>query len=382
MPSRLCGKVTMTVLRRAVFPGAAITLAMICVGASADTIYLTGGSELKGSVQTLDADTLKLDTDFAGTLALDRDKIAGVATGNAIPVVLDNGNRTKARFGYDADSGSQRVILVDGATSAGTRQTTLERVAGIRPRQIAEQKHHARLKKYTLPQYTSDTALGHVEWSGAGRLGINGSSGNSDSFNLLASLAALRETGLTRLDLLVSVNRATSGGDTTEASYLARAGYERDWSRHWYSFVKQSLERDRFQDYGLRSRTSFGVGYFVARQRRTIFKVQTGLGYEYTNYYQSSAHDSALIASAGWHYGALFGDYLKLTHDFDIYPKLTNSPAENFSLKSVLAVSVPIADSSMWAISAQVKNEYNNSPREAETDKLNTIYSLAIQRSF
>ncbi|WP_162622678.1 DUF481 domain-containing protein [Salinisphaera orenii] len=350
--------------------------------AVADTVYLKGGSQLEGQVQTMTANKLTLDTDYADTLTLDRDTLAGVTTDEAVPVALGPNQTSTVRLAYDSDAESQYAYTEDAQQETGRKRIELTSVDQLRPQKIAENKRQTEAKKYQLPEYAHETGPDNVVWSGNGRLGINGSRGNSENTNILASISALRSTGLTRLDLLASANMSTSDGDKTEEDYLGKASYERDLSRRLFMFASQSLEHDRFQNYDLRSRTLAGPGYFVVRQPRLIFKLHGGLGYEFTKYYESGQSENEMVAAAGWHYGELFGDYLKLTHDFDIYPQLTDSPTNNFSLKSVLAATVPIADSSVWAVSAQLENDYNNNPKDSDTDKLDTIYSLTLQRSF
>jgi len=359
-----------------------VALTLVTVAASADTVYLKDGSQLKGSVETLSRHKLKVKTHFAGMLKIDRKKVAGISTNKPVPVKLHGGKRTATRLHYNAQTHVQHARRMGGGSASKKQKVQIAEITAIRPQAISKQKRMARAKKFTLPGYETNSSLSQVNWSGNGRFGLNGSTGNSKNMNITAAVSALRNTGLTRLHLLASVNRATTNGNQTEADYLGQATYERDISKHWYLFGEQSLERDKFQNYSLRSRSLVGPGYFVIRQRRLIFKLHTGLGYEYTKYYDTGKTNNALAASAGWHYAELFGNYLKLSDDFDIYPQLTNAPSRNFSLKNVFAASVPIANSSVWAISAQVENDYNNSPRKSSIDKLDTIYSLALQRSF
>lgn len=383
----IASRVSMRVLDYRLSVGIGFLSFFVSCSALASTVYLKDGSRLQGEVKTMTGEQLRLDTDFAGTLKLDRSQITGLTTDEAVPLALDSDKTVTKSLDYDAQDDDQyaetpKADRSESKAKAAKKQIALGQVAQIRPQKIAENKRRAQVKKYTLPEYARASNLDHAAWSGKGRLGIDGSSGNSDNTNVTAALSALRNTGTTRLDFLASANRATSDGDKTEANYLGRATYEGDLSRRWYAYATQNLERDKFQNYELRSRTSFGPGYFVSRQRRLIFKLNGGLGYEYTTYYESGESESELIASAGWHYGQLFGKAVKLSHNFDIYPQLTDSPSDNFSLTSVFAASVPIANSSVWAISARLEHDYNNNPRNSDTDKLDTIYSLAIQRTF
>src|SRR5699024_7673680 len=309
----------------------AVGLGLLLLGASAithaDTVYLEQGSRLQGRIVTLDADELVLDTDFAGTLKLARDKVAGVATDKPVPMVLDRHRQLQltGRLHYDAETNRQALESPQMTVAAGEGQLALTHVTAIRPRAAARLKRKNSIEEYTLPEYDTNETLDEPRWTGSARLGIDGKSGNTSEGNITAGISGRRSTGDTRLHLLAAAERSTSNGEETAADYLGEASYERDFSLRWYGYMEQSIERDRFQDYGVRSLTTLGPGYFVVRRRRLIFKLHGGIGYEHIRHYADPGHnDNEMVASGGWHYAQLFGRYLELTHDFDIYPQLSD----------------------------------------------------------
>ena len=75
--------------------------------AFADTVILDDGSRLNGTVKSMSADTLELDTSFAGTMSLAREQIRGIDTDAAVPVALDSGERVQGVLVYDAEQDAQ-----------------------------------------------------------------------------------------------------------------------------------------------------------------------------------------------------------------------------------------------------------------------------------
>lgn len=360
---------------------AAVTLLMMSAAALADTVYLDDGSQLNGTVQWMSADTLSLETGFAGTLSLAREQIVGVDTQAAVPVELDSGERAQARLAYDTGAGTQGVLIGGRDRTARADEPRLGSIALIAPGAVAtQQSDNTDDSEYELPE--SDLAPPEDEdyWSGRFEVAINGNSGNTDNRTILTSLSALRDTGPTRLDLSASVDKEEEDGEETADEYLGKARYENDFTNRAFWFLQQELEKDEFENIDLRSRTLVGPGYFLLRQDRLTFKVRSGIGYQYESYTDSGGQGE-MIASAGWDYAQLVGEWLELTHEFTIYPEITNSPSDNYLLESALGAEVPIADSRVWSIRGELDHEYNSNP-EPGVEDLDTSYRIGVVRDF
>ena len=341
----------------------------------ADTVYLQDGSQLNGRIVSLSADDVVIDTQFADTLTIARDQVQGLASDGALAVRLADGRQTQARFAYGADADEQRVLVQDeGAESV----STLADVAEIAPKVVDAQQEDD--EGYELPNADSLPPEDGDYWSGSVEVALNGKSGNTDTSSLLTKVGALRDTGDTRLSLSASADREEEDDETTAEEYLGNARYEDDVTSRLFWFAQQELEKDEFEEIDLRSRTLVGPGYFLARRDRLTFKVRTGAGYQHEKY-TTGGDSGEMIFSAGWDYAQLVGDWLKLTHDFTIYPEITNSPSDNFIFESALGVEVPIANSDTWHLRAGLDHEYNNNP-EPGVEELDTTYNLGISRNF
>lgn len=362
---------------------AGVAMGWVAQAAFADTVILDDGSRLNGTVKSMSADTLELDTSFAGTMSLAREQIRGIDTDTAVPVALDSGEQVQGVLVYDADDNAQRLLVDGQPREAGDGGTRLGAIALIAPAVVAQQDTQGESEDYELPESDRQPPDNENYWSGRAELAVNGNSGNTDNLSVLTKLSALRDTGDTRLSLSASVDKEEEDDEETADEWLGKARYEDDFTERAFWFFQQELEKDEFESIDLRSRTLVGPGYFLARRDRLTFKVRSGVGYQYEDYTEDSDqdHNGEMIFSAGWDYAQLVGEWLKLTHEFTIYPEITNDPSDNFTLESSLGAEVPIADSRVWSIRGELEHEYNNNP-EPGVEKLDTSYRVGVVRQF
>lgn len=359
--------------------------AWVVVGAAyaplalADTVYLQDGSQVNGRIISMSDSELRLKTSFAGELTVPRDQLVGVASDDALPLRMASGDEVQGQFVY-TPAGSGQSIIVDDQPQAipGSSEEVLAEVAAVAPQVVAAQQEDD--DEYELPESDILPPEDADYWSGRVELALNGNSGNTDTSSLLTELSGLRDTGDTRLSLSASVDRQEEDDEQTAEEYLGQGRYEYDMTRRFFWFGQQELEKDEFEDIDLRSRTLFGPGFYIARRDRLTFKVRSGVGFQHESYTEGDS-SSEMIFSSGWDYAQLVGEWLKLTHEFTIYPEITNSPSENYALESELGVEVPIADSQAWRVRGALEHEYNNNP-EPGVEDLDTSYQVGVVRDF
>lgn len=343
--------------------------------ALADTTYLANGSRIEGRVVSLSEQQITLRTPFADALVIPREQVAGLTTEEPRTTDFVSGERAQTQFLYQTDSATQ-VLEIDGRTSVRTGERPLSTVAAVGLEVVDDAETQT---AEVAPQSDSEAPAADY-WSGHFEFALNGNSGNTDSQSLYTLVSALRDTGDTRLDLAASIDRQEEDKVKTASEYLGTARFEKDINKRLFWFAQQELRKDEFEDLDLQSRTLFGPGLFIARRDRLTFKIRGGLGYQYEQF-TSGGTDSALIFAAGWDYKQLIGDSLKLTHGLTIYPELTNSPTDNYTLESLLGVELPIADATLWSVRAAWGHEYSSNP-EPGLEKLDTSYRVGIAREF
>lgn len=131
--------------------------------------------------------------------------------------------------------------------------------------------------KATVP----DTPKGFFHgWKGGVEVGLNGSEGNSENFNLHAGINAERKTERYDTKASLSYLRASDDGETTKNR--AELNIQNDWifskGSPWRYFVKGTLEYDDFQDWNERLTLTNGIGYAFVENEKTTLIGRVGAG--------------------------------------------------------------------------------------------------------
>lgn len=117
-------------------------------------------------------------------------------------------------------------------------------------------------------------------WEGSFELGLNGTTGNSETLNFRFGLDAKRKTPRHALDVDLDYRKDTDRGrETAERAFL-------DWRLErlfqqspWTCFVHGSVDYDEFQAFDLRVALDIGVGYQFIENDASSFSARLGSGF-------------------------------------------------------------------------------------------------------
>ncbi|MDN5938524.1 MAG: DUF481 domain-containing protein [Salinisphaera sp.] len=341
-------------------------LLLIPVAASAGTVYLQDESVLHGQIQGLDNGVLAVKTGFAGTIQITMDQVIGLQTEQPVVLVLENGDTVRAKLAYDREAGMRLRSPVLGETAIEPAQITAIRPPGA-PTPAQE-------KLAALEQ-----AQAH-RWSGQIQLGLAGNSGNSDARSINIGAKATRESKDERLFLSLLVNKAQQDNEETPDETLATVRLERDLSDRFFVFAQTEGEHDEFENIDYRSTTTLGPGYFFVKGEHQELKGRLGLGYEFVAPVVGE-NISELVLTLGYDYFIDVADWFRFSHNLTLIPRVTDSPADNYRVDSVLGVEMPLGPKSSWSLLGQLRHEYNHSP-EPGVEELDTTWLLNLVRDF
>jgi len=120
-------------------------------------------------------------------------------------------------------------------------------------------------------------------WSRRVELGVNGSDGNSENFNLRAGAEFERVTD--RHETLVGLlySYATSDGDSTKNRLEAqgKSDFLLGPSSPWSVFVQGKFEYDEFQRWKYRTQTFGGLGYAFVKEEWRLVRGRVGSGVQH-----------------------------------------------------------------------------------------------------
>lgn len=116
-------------------------------------------------------------------------------------------------------------------------------------------------------------------WEGSVEGGVNGSSGNSENFNVRMGFGATRRVESMETSLDGTYTWATDAGEKTKSRGDLNA--RNDWSlgeSAWFVFAVGKVEYDEFQDWRWRFSAIVGPGYALVRDEVTTLKLRGGIG--------------------------------------------------------------------------------------------------------
>ncbi|MCE5268469.1 MAG: DUF481 domain-containing protein, partial [Planctomycetaceae bacterium] len=129
---------------------------------------------------------------------------------------------------------------------------------------------------------TSPTEKPKRLWDGGFDLGVDGSEGNSDSFNLHAGFHATRKAAANIFTINLDYNKRTA----QEISTANRAFFDGRFERmigqsRWSWFVHETVEYDEFQSFNVRDTSDAGVGYRIIKDEKGTLIGRVGSGFSH-----------------------------------------------------------------------------------------------------
>lgn len=226
----------------------------------ADTIVLTNGDRLTGTVTHLTGGKIGFDTPDAGTVSIDMEAVASIVTVHPVTIVLKDYTRISGRLTQGTTAFN--VSPVDGSAS---QQIDPRRISSLSP--VVQQEDRWRL---------------------TGRLGVGVADvqGNTQvrRFNTDDELVARR--GRDRWTFGLRAAQTTQNSNEAEANANTRLKYDRFVSERLYVFGGSSLEHDRLKSLRLRATIGAGAGFQGIETSTTTLSVESSLDRIRTDYFR------------------------------------------------------------------------------------------------
>ncbi|MGP1345792.1 MAG: DUF481 domain-containing protein [Phycisphaerales bacterium] len=215
-------------------------------------------------------------------------------------------------------------------------------------------------------------------WEFEAAVGLNGSEGNSESFNLRAGFDALRETDRTKTALALSYNYESAGGDKTADRFLSTL--RNDWKfqdSRWRFFAEGEFEYDAFQDWDWRWSAFAGPGYAFIDNDKTFLLGRVGLG---VNQFVGGENDDVTPeALIGLEFDHKFTERQSFESDVTLFPDLDDTG--EYRLVSSAAYSILVDPETNMSLKVGVEDRYNSNPGSG-SEKNDLDYFLLLVWSF
>jgi putative salt-induced outer membrane protein YdiY len=130
--------------------------------------------------------------------------------------------------------------------------------------------------------YSPTSWLGPAPWDSGIELGLNGSSGTSDSFSVRSGAYIKRESRFSRIDFDTNYNFTAGDGKATQNN--AKLDLTNDWlideKSPWTLFAESNLFYDKFATFDLQTNANLGIGYRFVHTPELDVMTRVGAGAE------------------------------------------------------------------------------------------------------
>ncbi len=195
-------------------------------------------------------------------------------------------------------------------------------------------------------------------WTRHVEFGLNGTSGNTDSFNFRAAFSAKRENESDRWQINAAFARTTSEGVTTRNDFYAEL--IKDWllpgEKHFY-FAQGRYDYDDFQDWRHRATAAGGVGYqfYDTEKFNLLGRLGGGVNESWGGVADETLTPEALFGIEGWWQ---LCDNQRVEFKSTVYPALDE--LGEFRNLSSLAYVLKLDNAHNLSLKFGLENEYES----------------------
>jgi putative salt-induced outer membrane protein YdiY len=217
--------------------------------AFADTVELSDGNILQGTVSSLEKGTLIFSTEYAKKNKIPVGNIKTISTDTAVTVKMTN----------DSIFTGKLTTLEDGRVAI-----ILEPVGETVPIEWDQ------IKKINEPPGS---------WDGNISLGGNVKSGNTESVTVNLSLAALREWENDRFQFRLFYNYEEDNNTLSGRDFFGTMKFDHFFTTNFFNALSLELKGDEFKDLNLRTAIGLGVGYRFWNDDVKALELGAGIAY-------------------------------------------------------------------------------------------------------
>jgi hypothetical protein len=314
---------------------------------SADSVETKSGSRVTGKITKIDAGTVTIDTNFAGTLTIKQSEVTAISTDAPVAVRLASGTRIDGTVSMNSGA-----VVIAGAD--GTVTTTIGKVAA----------------SWTAGAEDPDVTALRRSWSYEASADVTGKSGNKSELGTAAHFRATLTGPSDILAFYTGYDREVSEGVKSADQFKAGVDYSNNFSGSSSWYVRDEGGFDRIQGIQFYDIAAAGYGYDMIKETNETLTGRLGLSFRddtYSNPLTPAVNDAGLDVG--------INHTLTLSNS-SLVNRITFVPAfndfSNFILTHESFYELPLANPN-WKIRFGVSNNYISKPGVG-LKKLDTSY--------
>ncbi len=312
---------------------------------SADSVDTKSGARIIGKITKIDAGSVVVETDYAGTVTIKQSQVASLSTDAPIAVRLASGTRYDGRLSSGA-GGSVQIAGPDGNITTSVDKLAASWTAG------------------------AVDPLMDRHWVYEASADITGKTGNKEQIGTTGDFRAALKTAQELLQFYAGYNRQISDGLKAADQLKIGIDYSNNFAGRYSWYARDEGGFDRVKDVELYNVAAAGLGFDIIKEPKRTLTGRAGLSFRYEGYKSPLAED---VKSMGMDFGLNndmeFGDsrlvtrisYVPAFEDIGIY-KLTHETYYQ----------IPLANPN-WKLRMGISNDYNSRPPRG-FERLDTAY--------
>lgn len=318
-----------------------ILVSLIVSQAPADEVIIKNGDHLHGEVISMVQGKLIFNTEYAGKIIIDWEKVAHISTKETLEICLQNEKILKGKA-VSTDAG---FLVLHPESAPATLPITM-----------------AQIKTLGRPKPPEIWKLDFMLNVGASK-----ETGNTETekYNLDGQITLSKSPHVIRL--YGEYHKEYNKEKLSKDKGLGSLTYERFITKNWYLFGNATESMDKFQDLNLLANVAAGPGYQFWKSETRNLSVRLGPAYAVERYtkamknFDNEDHKDYVAAYWAMDFDMWFFDrFIQLFHHNDGLFDLKDS--NNWLFRTRTGLRVPIAFGFFAAL--QYNYDFNNSPAD------------------
>ena len=336
-------------------PAAALSLLLALLvtapPALGDEIELANGDRISGQILSMEQGELRIETPYAGTIAVQWDQVDTLSTEDPVQVVLSDETSLKGST-QSAEAGKMKLTM---GRIVETVSFDLAEVQAINPK--PEDKKAVKL-------------------SGRVNVGLSSSSGNTETESYHVDGEIVARTEKNRYTAGIEYNREEDEDELTTKNYLGYAKYDHFLTQKWYAYANTLFEKDEFKELRLRSTIGTGMGYQFFESELTNLYLESGLSFVNEDLEVGEDQDTLAGRWAVSFDRYLFNELVQLFHFHEGYQGIEET--DNLFIRSRTGLRFPLSE--RFRATFQYNYDWDNNPAPGEeSEDSKYIFTLGYE---
>ncbi|HEV3278077.1 MAG TPA: DUF481 domain-containing protein [Terriglobia bacterium] len=305
-------------------------LALSATIALADVVTLKNGDRITGTLVDVKGGNLDLQSPILGSLSIPMAQVASFSAEKPVAVLVKGQEPVQGQLTLQP-SGDWQV-----AENGKTQTIAAASVDVIMPADA-----YQKLEEHTAKPWQ--------DWKGSASLGYSLQRGNQQTNNFTTTINAVREEPATptferhwrtNFDLTTLLSNSEQA-DSFVTSHTLSTDVRPQYLFTADNFVFGLAEFDHISTQGLYWRQTYGGGYGrdLIKNARTTFSVLGGLTFVHEKFF-TGAWDQTVDALVGEKLGFQISKRVRLDHDVNFYPNLTDTGQYRFDTSTMISAKV------------------------------------------